>query len=74
MFLHSHTKICTDDEPGVTDCTREQCFQFCNTSSFAAAAVDRQVNGTGEMQEVCTHWSYDEAEKECKRFSFQELS
>ena len=60
-----HTKICTDDVPGETDCTEAECFAFCETSAFVEVATSRQANGTEPVQQVCTHWAYDVAEKEC---------
>lgn len=48
----THNKICTDDVPGVTDCTIDECKAKCESH------VDFR----------CTTYSYDEAEKECYLF------
>jgi len=59
--ITDHTKICVDDEPGVTDCSEAECFQHCNTSNFGE---DPLMAG-----KTCTHWAYDVAEKECYIFA-----
>jgi len=54
-----NTKICVDDQPGVTDCSEEQCRAHCANSGF-----------TGEQAGLkCTHYAYDVAEKECYIFA-----
>eukprot|EP00756_Hemistasia_phaeocysticola_P003705 Hpha_TRINITY_DN12399_c0_g1::TRINITY_DN12399_c0_g1_i1::g.155775::m.155775 len=54
-----NTKVCVDDNPGVTDCSEDQCEAHCVSSNF-----------TGEEKGLtCTHWAYDVAEKECYIFS-----
>ena len=57
--LTTHTKICTDVTPGVTDCTEAECMQKCNSSAFSGSNVGQ----------TCTHWAYDVAEKECYIFA-----
>merc|ERR1712136_44925 len=57
--LTTHPKICTDDEPGVSDCTEAQCMDHCSESNF-----DGDAEG-----ETCTHWAYDEADLECYIFA-----
>ena len=54
-----HTKICTDDVPGTTDCSESECFAHCVSSNFEAEL----------MNATCTHWAYDETEKECYIFA-----
>ena len=55
-----HTKICTDDS-AATQCTETQCMAHCTNSDFAAA--DKTAGAAN-----CTHWAYDEKEKECYIF------
>lgn len=57
--LTDHTKICTDDKPGTTDCTQSECEKYCTDSGFTGANAGK----------TCTHWAYDTAEKECYIFS-----
>ena len=64
----SHAKICTDAEPGVTDCTEAECHQHCNASSFLTVAAAKQAT-VGEEMPICTHWAYDVKEKECYIFA-----
>lgn len=35
--LTDHTKICTDDKPGTTDCTQSECEKHCTDSGFTGA-------------------------------------
>jgi hypothetical protein len=57
--LTDHTKICTDDVPGTTDCSEAQCKAYCTNNGFTGS-------NTGK---TCTHWAYDVAEKECYIFA-----
>ena len=52
-----HTKICVDDCPEA-QCTIDQCEIYCAQTTF-----------TKEHAEAfCTHWAYDEVDKECYLF------
>jgi len=49
-------KICVDTQPGVTDCTEDECRVHCSNTTF------------GSMLN-CTHYAYDKEVKECYLFS-----
>jgi hypothetical protein len=50
----THEKICTDKNPGTTDCTLNQCKAHCESG--------------GNNNISCTHYAYDVGEKECYIF------
>jgi len=57
--ITNHTKICTDDQPGVTDCGQDECMEHCANNNFTDDAAGL----------ACTHWAYDSKEKECYIFA-----
>jgi len=57
-------KICTDTNPGETDCTEAECKAHCVAGSTDDAAELNKIEG-----DLCTHWAYDVAESECYIFA-----
>ena len=52
-----HVKICVDDTPE-QQCTKNECEMHC---------ADKIFGDIGE-EAFCTHWAYDEVDKECYIF------